>query len=92
MADDELWRTLMRFHREIVVPDIERIVDDRVNTNINSLRNAMLANFDALWKRMDRLESEYAALNAAVTRLEERMAAVEERLAAHFGEWFAHDH
>ena len=65
MADDELWDKLMRFHREIVVPDIERIVDDRVNTHVNSLRNEMLANFDALWKRMDRLESEYAALNVA---------------------------
>ena len=57
MADDELWRTLMRFHREIVLPDIERVV----KVNVDPLRNEMLANFDALWKRMDRLESEYAA-------------------------------
>jgi len=26
MVADELWDTLLRFHREVAVPDIERIV------------------------------------------------------------------
>lgn len=65
MADD-LLSMLTRFHREVVVPDIERIVDSRVAP----LREEMLSNFDAVYKRFDRLESEYAALSAAVKRIE----------------------
>lgn len=78
MAVDDLLRTLTRFHREVVVPDIERIVDVR----IAPLRDEMLANFDAVFKRLDRLESEYQALTAALRRVEERMAAIEQRMTA----------
>ena len=38
------------------------------------------ANFDAVFKRLERLESEYASLSAAVRRLEERVTAVEQKL------------
>ncbi len=73
---DELLSVLTRFHREVVVPDIERIVDAK----ITPLREEMLANFDAVFKTLDRLESEYHALTAAVKRLEDRMAAVEQKI------------
>jgi len=76
VADDELLKTLAQFHREIVVPDLERIIDFK----IEPLREMVLANFDALWQRLDRLEGEYVLLNAAVQRLETRMAAVDEKL------------
>jgi predicted nucleic acid-binding Zn-ribbon protein len=76
VAVDDLLRTLTRFHREVVVPDIERIVDVR----IAPLRDEMLANFDAVFKRLDRLESEYQALTAALRRVEERMVAIEQRM------------
>ncbi len=59
---------LMRFHREIVIPDIERIVDGRVD----ALRRETLSHFDAVYKLFDRLESQHYALSAAVRRLEER--------------------
>lgn len=62
----EMASNLMRFHQEVVIPEIEYIVDSR----ITALRNDMLTNFDALWKRFDRLESEYYALKAGVERLE----------------------
>lgn len=63
---DELLKVLTRFHREVVVPDIERIVD----AQIAPLREEMLAGFDAVFKRLDRLESEHhQALTAGVSRL-----------------------
>jgi len=76
VTEDDLLKTLIRFHREIVVPDIERIVDMK----IAPLRNEMLANFDAVFKRLDRLESEYTALNAALHRVEDRLTVVDEKL------------
>jgi chromosome segregation ATPase len=79
MADD-LWTVLTRFHREVVVPDLERIVDERLDERINPLRREMLAGFDAIYKRLDRLESEYQALRAGVQRVEERLAAFEQKI------------
>jgi hypothetical protein len=56
MAED-LLSVLTRFHREVVLPDLERVVDAR----LAPLRDEMLSNFDAVFKRLDRLESEYAS-------------------------------
>jgi hypothetical protein len=73
---EELFGVLMRFHREVVVPDIERIVGSRIETlrgEIAVANRETQANFDAVWKRFDRLESEYHALTAAVTRIEDRL-------------------
>lgn len=83
MMANELWDTLLRFHREITVPDIVEIVDSRTDglrATIASLRNEMLTHFDAVYQRLDRLESEYQALSAAVARLEQRMTIVEQKL------------
>lgn len=52
---DDFWGVLTRFHRDVVAPDIERIVDIR----IQPLREEMLANFDAVFHRLDRMETEY---------------------------------
>lgn len=76
IVSDELYNVLMRFHREVVLPDIERTVDSR----LTPFREEMLANFDALLKRLERPESEYAALRAAVQRVEARMTSIDEKL------------
>ena len=73
---DELWHTLLRFHREVVVPDIDRMVVSRIEPlrdDLASFKRETHANFDAVWTRFDRLESEYHALTAAVRRIEERL-------------------
>lgn len=67
----------MRFHREVVQPEFE---DIRANMANMVTRSEMLSFMDDIYKRFDRLESEYQALSAAVNRLEERMAAVEQKL------------
>ena len=54
---DELWNTLLRFHREVAVHDIERIVGNIVEPKITALRDEMITSFDAVYKRFDRLES-----------------------------------
>ena len=53
MAED-LIPILTRFHREVVLPDIERIVGDTVGT----LEGRMNAHFDAIYERFDRLDTE----------------------------------
>ena len=52
MADD-LIPVLTRFHREVLLPDVKRIVGEAVG----ELRTEMNARFDELNKRFDRLEA-----------------------------------
>jgi predicted nuclease with TOPRIM domain len=62
---DELYDVLTRFHREVVIPDMQRMIGE--------VRSEVLSHFDTLYKRLDRLESEYQALRAAVIRIEEKL-------------------
>jgi predicted nucleic acid-binding Zn-ribbon protein len=73
---DDLVQVLTRFHRDIVVPDIEQIV----GASEQRLRNEMHTLFDALAQRMDRLETEYHMLVVGLKRVEERLDRVEQRL------------
>ncbi len=75
---DELWNTLLRFHREVAAPEIIAAVRE----DIAAATRRTEANFDAAWKRFDRLESEHYSLTAAVNRLEGRVAALDPRLTA----------
>lgn len=77
---DDLVQVLSRFHREIVVPDIERIVGNAVEGAERRLRDEMQAGFDALAQRLDKLETEYHMLVAGLERVEERLDRVEQRL------------
>lgn len=77
---DDLLQTLTRFHREVVVPDIERIVSGAVEGSERRLRDEMHTIFDALAVRLDRLETEYHMLVVGLKRVEERLDRVEQRL------------
>ena len=71
---EELISVLTQFHRDVVLPDIERIVTDavaRVDSRVSTLRDETLSHFDAVYKRFDRLEIEYHVLAAAVKRIEQ---------------------
>ena len=61
---------LAQFHRDIVRPDIVQIVNDAVT---DSERRAQV-NFDAIFHKLDKIETEYQALKAGLERVE---AAVE---------------
>ena len=79
---EDLVQVLTKFHREIVVPDIERIVGNVVEGAERRLRDEMQTGFDALAQRLDRLEIEYHMLVAGMKRVEERLDKVEKRLDA----------
>ena len=66
---DELWNTLLRFHREVAAPEIVAPLREEIEARHRETQS----NFDAVWKRFDRLESEYQALKAAVARIEDHL-------------------
>ena len=68
---EELYQTLLRFHREIAVPEIR----EPLERQIGDLRNDWLTNSDALWKQMETLKQQSQAIKAGVKRLEEQIAA-----------------
>jgi predicted nuclease with TOPRIM domain len=72
---DELWDTLMRFHREVAFPEIVGTLHEEIATRHRETQ----ANFDGVWTRLDRLESEYHALSAAMTRVEATVARLEDK-------------
>jgi hypothetical protein len=64
---DDLLQVLTRFHREVVLPDIERVVDSRF-MKVDQLRDEMLTHFDAIYHRLDRLETEYQMAHNGATQ------------------------
>jgi hypothetical protein len=57
---EDLLPILTRFHREVFLPDVKRIVGEAVD----SLELRMNVHFDAIYKRFDKLETEYQMLVA----------------------------
>ena len=97
MAEDELWKTLLRFHREVVKPDTAETLmrfhrevvkpdmetmREEIRGEIRSLRNEMLNGFDGVYHRIERVETELAAITIGLKRLEAQVSAIERRLSA----------
>ena len=78
---DDLVQVLTRFHREVFIPDLREVLQTEIGAEVRSLRSEMLSHFDAIYQKLDRLETDSQEIRAAVTRLEERMGRVEGRLA-----------
>ncbi len=66
---------LAQFHREIVLPDVQRIVGEAI---VGSERR-MQAKFDAIFHKLDKLETEYEFLKVGLARVEERLNRMDER-------------
>jgi hypothetical protein len=66
---EELWSILMRFNREVIAPDVHKIV----NTAFGALQRDMYSHFDAIYKRFDNIDSELVAIKGGLKRLEARM-------------------
>ena len=88
MAED-LYQTLLRFHREIAMPDIEQKIKEPLERRLDEVNGHL----DAIWKELRDLKQE--AITAQLKRLEakvdglisrdlqelkERVAALEQRL------------
>jgi len=70
MADEPIDH-FIRYHREYLVPDVQRIVEEQiasVDGRIASMRNEMLTGFDKLHQEI------------AIAGLEGRLAAIESKL------------
>lgn len=70
MADD-LVAVLSRFHRDVLQPDIERIVA----ASEQRLHDEMQGHFDSIYQRLDRFETEYHMRFVGVRRIEDSLAA-----------------
>jgi hypothetical protein len=66
---DELVAVLTKLHRDVLLPDVERIVQ----ASERRLTGRMDGLFDALSKRIDGLETEYQMIEAGMKRIEERL-------------------
>ena len=61
MADDELPSVLMRYAREIVVPEIDRAINT-LSARLDKRFDEVLGHFDHVYKRLDTIESELTAM------------------------------
>lgn len=77
---EDLIQTLTRFHREVVMPDVVRVIDRAFEEKLTPFRDEVLTNFDAVYKRFDDLAIEYQALKGGMIRLEQRMDRLEKTL------------
>ena len=68
---------LTRFHREVVIPDIERIVGGTVGSMERRLRDEMHTLHDSLLVKFERLDTEYEAIKAGLARVEQRLDSLE---------------
>jgi predicted nucleic acid-binding Zn-ribbon protein len=79
MPDDPITlATLTQFHREVLLPDMQRLLVE----SEQRIQLRMDAQLDAIYQRFDRLETEYHMLVAGLKRVEERLDRVESRLSA----------
>ena len=58
---------LAQFHREIILPDVQRIVGEAIAGS----ERRMQATLDKIFHKLDKLETEYEALKAGLGRMEE---------------------
>jgi len=66
LVAEDLLPILTRFHREVVMPDVKRIVGEA----IDSLEQRINGHFDAIYQRFDRLETEYHMIVVGLKRVE----------------------
>src|SRR3954466_6888935 len=71
-----LTSALVKFHAEVIAPDVRRIVQE----SEARLRNDMQGFHDSIVKRLGDLETESAAIKIGLKRVEERLDLVEVRL------------
>lgn len=75
LVADEPGDLVGRLFREIV--QMRQSLEERIDSveiKVGSLRSEMLGHFDEIYRRLDRLETEYQAIRAGVTRLEQALA------------------
>lgn len=67
---------LAQFHREVLLPDVQRIVGEAETRLTGEIARV----WDALLGTRERLETEYLLLKTGIARVEERLGRMDERL------------
>jgi hypothetical protein len=65
---------LAKFHREVLLPDIQRVVGEAMEASERRLRDEMQAFHDLLVVKLDRLEAESAAAKIRLEHVEDQLA------------------
>ena len=56
---EDLVQVLTEFHRDVVLPDIKRVVGD-LRDEMNARFTSLDGDFDAIYQRFDKLETEFS--------------------------------
>ena len=68
---------LPRFHREVILPDIQRVAAESERRLVDQIERL----WDALLDTRERRETEYLLLKSGIARVEERLERVDDRLS-----------
>ncbi len=60
---------LVQFYREIMCPEMEQVIDQKLEARLRPLQDEMLRGFDDLYKKFETLEQEYVFANVQIKRL-----------------------
>jgi hypothetical protein len=81
MSDEPVTLALLaQFHREVIVPDLQRIVADEVTAADRHLTAQIERLWDGLLGTREKLEIEYLLIKGGIARLEERLDRLDQRL------------
>jgi predicted nucleic acid-binding Zn-ribbon protein len=79
MSEEDLFHTLARFHREIALPDMQRLIDNQ-NMTMDLRFDQVHTLFDGVLAKLERLDVEFVSIKAALARIEARLDGIEGRL------------
>ena len=83
MSDEPITlAVLAKFHREVIVPDMHRTFETLFERLVKPRFDEMDGRFDAIFQKLDKLETEYESLKAGLKRVEERVEQMDQRLEA----------
>ena len=74
----DLSDALTDFYGRMIEPQFDRL-NKRLDEHDKKFAD-LLAHFDQIYTKLDRLETEYYAITAGLQRLEDRMGSIEEKL------------
>jgi len=68
-----LTTALAQFHREIILPDIESVVERLITPRFDEMNG----HFDAIYHKLEKLETDYEFFKVGLARVEERLQVLE---------------
>ena len=72
-----LTETLAAFHRDVILPDVQRVVQDILGSSVGRLRDELLGHIDGLGDKVVGLEQE---MRFGFAQADDRLKEVEARL------------